>query len=232
MTVATTNDYNMTALEIYEAAFNILGVAQEGEDMTARMVADAKRAANLMIKTWGAQENLWRMTEGTLPLVASQASYSLTNPRPMRIHSVRRKISGIETPLTPMSRQEYFDQPNKTTSPSIPVSFYFDPQQASGVLYLWPAPSTETVASYTINLTYLRRMADFDASGNELDMPQEWLETFIYNLAVRLMTQYPVNDAGIRNGIVGMAEMLYKQLNAFDAEPVSIFMQPDDLWQN
>ena len=103
MTVATTNDYTLTAYQIYEAAYNILGVAQEGEVMTARMAQDAARSANLMIKTWGAQENLWRMTEGTLPMVAGQASYSLTNPRPLRIHSVRRKNQGIETPMTALS---------------------------------------------------------------------------------------------------------------------------------
>lgn len=230
MTVAATNDYTLTAYQLYEAAYNILGVAQEGEAMTPRMAQDAARSANLMIKTWGAQENLWRMTEGTLPMVAGQASYSLTNPRPLRIHSVRRKNQGIETPMTALSRQEYFDLPQKTDSPSVPVSYYFDPQQGSGVLYLWPAPSTEVVSAYTINLTYLRRMADFDASGNELDMPQEWQEAFIYNLAVRLMTQYPVNDQSIANDIKGMAAGLYQMLSSFDAETTSVFFQPDGQW--
>lgn len=228
MSTSGSTDFNLTSSEIVEAAFNVLGVAQEGEAMTARMVQDGTRALNLMIKTLGTKEHLWTQTEGTLAMVAGQASYAMTNPRPMRIMSVRRVLNGIETPLGMFSRQEYFDQPNKTQSPSIPVNFYFDPQQASGVLYLWPAPSTQAVASYTINLTYMRRMADMDANTNDLDMPQEWLETIVWNLAKRLMTQYPVNDPNLAVMVVSTADQLMADLLAFDNEPASIFLQMSD----
>lgn len=226
MAVSTDSDFNLTASQIVETAFNTLGIAQEGEAMTARMMQDGMRALNLLIKTWGAADHLWTETEGTVTMVADQAAYNIS-PKPMRVLSMRRRLNGIDTPMTEMSRQEYFDQPNKTVSPSVPVSFYYDPQQATGTVYLWPAPSAATVAQYTINMTYLRRMANMDNNTNDLDMPQEWLEAVIWNLAVRLMAQYPANDPNQAGLIMAMAKELYDNLKGWDQEPASLFFQPD-----
>jgi hypothetical protein len=218
--------YNLTAIEIVEAAFNTLGIAQEGEALTDRMAADGMRALNLLVKTWGAQEHLWTLTEGTVALVADTAAYAIS-PKPMRVLSVRRRQSGIDTPLGMFSRTEYFDQPNKTASPSTPVNFYYDPQASTGTLYLWPAPSSSAASQFTIHMTYLRRMNDLVTNADNLDMPQEWLEAVVYNLAVRLMPQYPVNDPNQGKLIVGMAADLYAGLQGWDNEPASVFLKPD-----
>jgi hypothetical protein len=230
MTTSGTTSYNLTSGEIVEAAFNALGIGMEGEALTARMAADGQRMLNLMIKTWGAQEHLWTKTEGTMAMVSGQASYALTNPRPMRVLSVRRRQNGIDTPLNEFSRQEYFDQPNKTTSPSIPVSFYFDPQAGEGTLYLWPAPSAQTVTDFTIHLTYLRRMDDMTASNNDADFPQEWLEPLVWNLAKRLLTQYPVNDSNQMQMVLSMAAETFDALSGWDNETASIYLQPERTW--
>lgn len=229
MSTSGTTSYNLTNSQIIEAAFNALGIGMEGEALSARMQADGQRALNLMVKTWGAQEHLWTKAEGTVTMVAGQANY-VTSPRAMRVLSVRRRQDGIDTPLNEFSRQEYYDQPNKTTSPSIPVSFYFDPQLSNGTLYLWPAPSAQTVADFTIHLTYLRRMDDMTASNNDLDMPQEWLEAVVWNLAKRLMTQYPVNDPNQMQMVLSMAAETYDALSGWDNEPASIYLQPERSW--
>lgn len=227
MPTSGTTSFNMTSLEIIEGAFNCLGVAQEGEALTPRMYADGRRALNLMIKTWGAHPRLWIKTEGALAMIADQAAYALTSPRALRVLSVRRALNGIETPMNELSRQEYFDQPNKSVSPSIPVSFYFDPQTTQGTLYLWPAPSAQTVTQYGINYTYIRRMDDMVSTNDDLDMPQEWLEPAQWNLATRLMTQYPVNDPTLAQIVISTAKELYQQLLEWDNEPASLYMQPD-----
>lgn len=229
MTTSGQTTYQLTATEIIEAAFANLGVAQEGEALTPRMYQDGLRGLNLLIGTFNSHPRLWIYTEGTLPLVGDQAAYALTNPRPLRITSVRRVLNGITTPMNEFSRQEYFDQPNQTNNPAIPVSFYFDPQVDEGTLYLWPPPSITTAATYTISLTYIRRMDVMTATNNTLDMPQEWLEPVIWNLAKRLMTQYPVNDAGLANIVLGQAKESYDNLMAWDNEPASLYMQPDYL---
>lgn len=228
MATSGSTDFTLSNNEIVAKAFNILGVGSEGEPISARMYEDGTLSLNLLIKTWGAQAHLWTMTEGSLALVASQASYSVTAPKPMRILSMRRLVtaSGIETPLMELSRQEYFDLPNKTIE-SIPTSFYYDPRTTSGTIYLWPTASTATAADMSLRLTYLRKMEDMDSTADEADLPQEWLQALIWNLALDLMTEYPVRDPALAKLIIGRATKLYDDLKGWDEEPASIFIQPD-----
>ena len=101
-----------------------------------------------------------------------------------------------ETPLGEWSRDEYISQPNKLVEP-IPVSFYFDPQTTASTLYIWPTPSAATATDMTLKLTYLRRMDDFDNTNDDADLPQEWLQALVWNLANDLEPEYPVNDPAL-----------------------------------
>lgn len=227
MSTSGSTNFNMVANEIVTKMFALLGKYSEGRALSARQYADGMLTLNLLVKTWGAQERLWTRTERSVTLLASTASYALT-PKPGRVLSVRRKVTlgGNETPLREMSRQEYFDTPNKTTE-AVPTGFYYDPQTTAGTLYVWPTPSTAVAAAQTLNLTYLRRMDDFDASNNDADLPQEWLQALIWNGANDLEPEYPVNDARLALKIEQRAAKLYKDLSGWDNEPASIYLQPD-----
>ena len=231
MTTSGTITYEPTVLEMIEGMFNILGVAQEGEALTPRMYADGLRAYNGLIQSWSAQPHLWTLVEGTVTLVGGQASY-VVGPRALRITSCRYRRNGIDTPMTMFSRQEYFDQPNKTISPSIPVNFYFDPKVANGTLYLWPCPSATTAANYTVHFTYVRFLDIVSAADQTADLPQQWVEPIMWNGAKRLMTQYPVNDPNLMSLVLAQAAEYEGNLRSWDNEPASLFMQPDyqGLW--
>lgn len=231
MTTSGSYDYTLTANQIIDAMFNKLGVGSEGEALTARHYEDGRRVLNLLVKKWGAAEHLWTETEGSVILIADQQSYALAtlfSVKPMRVLSVRRKVTsgGNETPLNEMSRQEYFDTPNKSQS-STPNSFYYDPQRTTGTLYLWPPANTATAAAQTLNVSYLRRMADFDGASDEADMPQEWLDALIWNGADSLEVEYPVNDQRIASKITAYALDSFAALKGWDHEPASVFLQPD-----
>lgn len=233
MTTSGTTSYNLTTIELVEKAFHILGKASEGEAMTARMLSDGQSSLNLMLKTWGTMQHLWLKTERSVTLVADTAAYVLT-PKPMRVLSVRRRTTSgtntIDVPLGEISRQEYFDQPNKTSSTSTPISWYYDPQSTTGTLYLWPAPSSTVVSTDTLQMTYLRRIEDVTNSNDDLDLPQEWLQAIAWNLANDLETEYPVTDTRLAVKIERKAAVLLGQLAGWDVEPSSIFIQPDVLW--
>lgn len=229
MTVSGSIDFTMTTDEIVEKAFYLLGVGSIGEALKARQYEDGRLSLNLMIKAWGTSEHLWLRTERSLTLVASQAAYTLT-PKPMRVLEARRRVtaSGIDTPLNEWARSTYIEQPNKSVA-SIPTSFYYDPQRDGGTLYLWPTPSTSTASAMTVRLTYLRKMDDFDNSNDNADLPQEWLEAIVWNLADRLRVEYPVNDPAQASKIEQNAALFKAELQSFDTEPASLFLQPD--WQ-
>lgn len=231
MTTSGSVDYSLVTNTIIEKAFHRLGVASEGEALTARMYEDGRSSLNLMVKAWSAREHLWLRTEASVTLVASQAEYALAtlfSQKPMRVTSVRRRITSgsLDTPLFELSRQEYFDLPNKATA-AVPTSFYYDPQRATGTLYIWPTASTSVAAAQTLRVTYLRRIEDFDASNNDPDLPQEWLEALIWNLADNLEVEYPLNDPRRAAKIERMAAQTLAAIESFDTEPASLHLQPD-----
>lgn len=223
--------YRLSALEIIQEALDVIGVGSEGETTTADMYRRGLRSLNLMISSWNAMEDLWRKEQVTVAPIANTAAYAIT-PKPMRVLSGRRKLlnGGYETPMTQWSRQEYLDMPNKLNSPSTPVNFYYDPQRDTGTVYLWPSPSVAVTPTISIELDVLRPMFIISTSGDEIDFPQEWQETVVYNLAKRLMMKYPVNDPGIAQQVIRTADDLFFKLKAWDNEPTSIYLQPEERW--
>lgn len=228
MTTSGTITYEPSTLQIIEAAYNVLGVGQEGEALTPRMYQDGLRSLNQLIQSMSAEPHLWTYEEGSIALIADTPSY-VVSPRALRITDCRYRLNGIDVPMQMFSRQEYFDQPNKEIAPSIPVNYYFDPKVADGTLYLWPCPSATAAANYTIHFTYVRFLQIQTASNDTLDFPQQWIEAVTWNLARKLMTQYPVNDPGLAQIALGTAKETMDALKAWDNEPASLYMQPDYL---
>jgi hypothetical protein len=231
MTVSTQTALAFSANEIIREALDVIGVGSEGETVTADMYRRGKNSLNLMILSWNADENLWRKEQVVIAPIADQPGYVVT-PKPMRILSGRRKqlVGGYETPMTAWSRQEYLDMPNKTTSPSTPVNFYYDPQRDIGTVYVWPTPSIAVTPTISFIFDVLRPMFLMDSSSDTLDFAQEWQETVIYNLAKRLMSKYPVNDPSLAARVDFMADSLFARLKAFDNETTSLFLQPEARW--
>lgn len=232
MSTSGTNDYTLVQNQIIVQAFKKLGVASTGEPLTAEMYNDGKDALNLLVKTWSAMDHLWKREQGTVTLIANQAQYLLSD-KPLRLYEVRRKIisSGYEVPLTAWSRQQYLDQPNKTQAPSTPVNYYYDPQRTEGYLYLWPAPAANVVPQLTIIYDYITRLDDMLLSNNEADVPGEWLQALVWNLAVDLMPQYPITDSNLSGLVISKAQKLFEDLKGFDNEIVSVYLQPDYMGQ-
>lgn len=229
MTTSGSIDFNLTASQIIEEAFDICGIGSEGEAISADMQIRGQRSLNLILKTWGTRSHLWVNTERSLTLTASTASYALS-PKPMRVPSVRRRLTSglIDTPLTEMSRKDYFETPSKSAM-GPPIQFYYDPQVSTGMLYLWPTPDAGSANAFTIELTYLRRIEDIDSLSNDADLPQEWLQALSYALASELALKYGVAP-DVRAEIGARAAALSALLESFDTEPASLFLQPDTGW--
>jgi hypothetical protein len=231
MATSGSTDYNQTLREAATEALVMVGACMRGDTPSAADMTAALKSANLMVKTWSADPDpkLWLITEASLTLVASTASYTLSAAR--KVVSARRR-TGTGTgqndlPLRVLSRQEYESRPNKLSTGS-PLEVYFDPQQSARTLYVWPVPDATIAASTTIRYTYLRVIEDLDALDNDFDIPQEWVEAILYGLAARLSVSYDlhlINPAKAQK-IEERAAALYGQLAAYDDEPGSFFMQP------
>lgn len=150
-------------------------------------------------------------------------SFTTRMDRPVRILSARTydPTSTNETPLTMLSREDYFSNtPNKLSTGS-PTSFYYDPQMTTGQLYVWPVQSTIT---QIIKFTYQRQITDVDATTDNIDFPQEWLDAVVYSLAVRLGPFFGKHQEA--SALLPLASTFLSNAMDFDNETVSMTICP------
>jgi hypothetical protein len=232
MATSGTADFNLTVYDVIVEALELLTILAAGEEPSAEDVASAKRSLNMMLKAWEASGiYLWTQTEDSFATVIGQAAYlfgaaGVKTYRPLRIISARYDMGGgNELPMRLISRQEYFEYPLKSTQ-GVSTTYYYDPQRSNGTLYLWPVPANVT----TLRYTYVRALEDAELNSNNLDMPQEWLETLAYNLAVRLAPKFGV--AAIQSAALIKADAAAKleEARGWDHDPAPTELRPDYEW--
>lgn len=111
--------------------------------------------------------------------------------RPLRIVSARRyTFAGqLDTQMIGLSRIDYRNLPNKMNT-GVVTQWFYDPRggaNATGKLHVWPAPSDSTSA---VKFTWYRPLQDFTTSAQNPDLPQEWLDALVWNLALRMAPEY------------------------------------------
>jgi hypothetical protein len=108
------------------------------------------------------------------------------NPVSRILSTRRRDTSDNDVPLN-FESKSYFDRlPNKTST-GTPVVAYYDRQETTGTMYLWPAPND---ASFVVPFTYERQIEIMSSSTDTFDLPEYWYEAVIYNLSKRLAVQF------------------------------------------
>lgn len=213
MATSSSTDFSLNARGVITFALQLLRRAPaEGTGVSGIHARNAKRDLNLMMKSWQVSgPHLARETFGSVSLANATSSYALS-PRPYRLIEARyRNTSGIDIPMLEMTRQEYVDLPNKSSS-GIPTSYYLDIQRDAVNLYVWPVKAT--VTTETIQYSYQRIFEDIDSLDNDIDVPQEWLETIGYCLADRMQSSFGTKD----DRLTARAESLLAEAKAADRE--------------
>jgi len=156
---------------------------------------------------------------------AGNAVYAYTSKivRPLKIVDARRYTvaSARETPLAAMmARLDYRALPNKSQLGTVTQAFY-DPALSTGKLSLWLTPST---VGDLINFTWWRPIEDFNAAGDNPDLPTEWMQALIFNLALVMAPEFSVAQEDLAGpfGIGTLAAQYLEEVSGFDreAEPV------------
>lgn len=149
-------------------------------------------------------------------------AYTTKINRPLKIPDGRRydPAGDIDTPITGLARLDYQALPNKTQTGTI-NNYFYDAQLAAGYLYLWQPLAA---AGDLFNFTYHRAIEDFDAAGNNPDLPQEWIDTLIFNLAVVMAPEYevPQNQMAGPYGIGTLADRYLDDMMGWDREHESV----------
>lgn len=204
-----------TVSEIATAALRKIGVVSQDEEATTYDQNTALLSLNLMLKGWQNRRYLtWTYTSGTLTLTTA-ASYTLSPVRPVRIVNARFKSGSIETPMFEMTRDEYDSIPQKSSTGQ-PTQFYYDRQREDALFYVWPVLAT--AAGETIEYTYEREIEDITSWSQTVDLPVEWMEAAVYNLASRLTEDYPDANPNTAAKVDARAMMLLDDALANDRE--------------
>lgn len=153
-------------------------------------------------------------------LLSDIFSYQANIVRPLRIPFARRNnlISNIDTPLTPISRKDFHDLPNKDQPGGSINRWWYDPQRDVGVLNIWQMPQTLTDL---VRFTWYKPIDDFDASSDTPDLPQEWILTLIFNLAVVIAPGHDVPEKKFQQ-LVAQSGVYLDQVSGWDREPESV----------
>ncbi len=133
----------------------------------------------------------------------------------------RRESTNYEIPIVFQSRKDYFDLPNKN-QPGTPIQAYYDRQIPQGVMYLWNAPSS---AVSIVNFTYERKLQVMLEATQTFDLPEDWYDAVVYNLAKRLISKVGCSQER-KADIVSAAQEYLDNSLAFDQAVYPIRLKP------
>ena len=98
----------------------------------------------------------------------------------------RRESEGYEVPINNLSREDYQNLPNKNQNGTV-IQTYYSRLQPTGTMFCWNAPVS---AEPLLRFSYERRIQIMDESTDTFDLPEQWYEAVVYNLAERLIPKY------------------------------------------
>jgi len=218
MAVSNSTDFALTGEALVKLARRHLGILASEEPLAAHELEEGLETLNAMLKQWQIDGvKYWTLTEGTLTLVQSQASYSFASGGdfttvPLDLMQVRITRNSTDLEMFEISREDYYRLPDKT-SEGYPTQWFYDRQRASGTLYVWPVPD---VTAGTLKFTYRRTIMDMDAGANDFDLPQEWHEAIAFGLADRLVGSYGKAGTPVAAYVERRAAMTYAAVKNFD----------------
>jgi len=234
MAVSGSTDFSINRDQLIKDSLELIGAKAPDESITDSELQSGVRRLNMMLKTWQTDGlQLWQRRSVTVPLIADQNTYTfgpsgqdVTVGRPLRILKVMRTdTSANDVELFKLSQDQYKEQTPKTTT-AVPVNYYYDPQLTNGSLYVWPTPGTTEASEYTLDVLYHKPADDMDTATDDFEFPQEWLETIMYGLALKLAPIYglPIED---RRQLYLEFKPMKDKLNEWDQEDGSVYFQPD-----
>lgn len=213
----------MVARDIARMAMLMIGGPLENGEVTAEDGLTITTVLNYMLKSWQADGcNLWRLSDEEVTFPADTRTVTL-DPRVLDVMEAR--YVGGQTYQRSLARYEWGDYrslPNKDAS-GTPTSYTLNKQRTYIDLTIWPVPTVETVIVYS----GARVIQDVNDLNDEVDVPQEWIETVITVLAERMIPYFNIDSLSppVAARVTARAKFLYDKLLDFD-RPASAFMKP------
>jgi hypothetical protein len=228
MTTSGNTIYQLTRNEILEAAIGALGVLAEGQapssdDYTvgAKLLGTTiARFRTFGMPLWARMSYTWTPTTSSYTIGDGQ---TLDTPYPLHLlQAYRTNSSGTKINIDIESDYNYNTFPSNSGG-QIPYKISYTPKVNLGTIKLWPTDlSTNTE---TLTIVYTRPFEYFDSSTHTMDLPEEWYDAVIYDVAVKLAPRFgvPIPD---RQELKKEAKVYLDQAMEFNFEDASFFVTP------
>lgn len=204
----------MLVSDLIAYAQRVSGVLGVGQVALAQDTADAQTALQLMLQQWRQKRWLVFRLDWTLfPLKIGQQSYTVgpaaASPapevalpgtyRPANIQScfLRQNVGSgpnsypIDFPMRVLESREHYDRISLKFLQSWPASIWYDPTLPTATLYIWPIPVQNLFSLYIAWQDAIDLAGEGGLSvDTDTFLPPESVEAMIYNLALRLITNY------------------------------------------
>lgn len=165
-------------------AYGLCGIRRTA--LTQQHFEDARMATNMLMGRWSADGvNLWQVDLQTIPLIQGCATYPVPSNTIVMLdmyYTINNGQQEIDRIMTPISRTEYANYPNKSQQGAPTVAWY--DRLLSPTVTLWPTPNGQQAA---FKYYRLRQTQDSVlANGTNVEVPVYFLEAYTFGLAYRL----------------------------------------------
>jgi hypothetical protein len=146
--------------------------------------------------------------------LASVDSVSATAFTPILTTTANAYLGVEAIPLTEWSKQDW-DRFIYKNNIGLPIKYYLEKQRTQTLMTFWPVPSF-TSGSYGVNIGYERAWQIISSGADNIDIPEEFMETAVMCLASRLIEDYQLPETNDTARIRQRAATLYQEAMRFD----------------
>jgi len=193
------NNFTVDKDKILHGALRKAGALAKGEVPDENEYQDASEVLESIIldlQNEGVQ--LWNTATATIDLAVESlplASTTLDDNTLSVEQMYHTDSNGYDTPILPMTEQEYYDEVEKAQSStgSMPSRYWFDMKLSTPKIYFHPKANDSTY-----DITYVKTVAldDLPKPTSNPQIPKRWLRALIYMVADDIADEYflPVSE--------------------------------------
>ena len=212
----------MLVSRVITLALNASGILGQGQTATADMTTTAFDACNAMIAQWSVKRGLvYELVDATVACTGAKsytvgpAGQFVFSTRPNLIDSAYVSLNygtpgQTDIPLDIIEAREDYNRLSMKSIGNFPYIAFYDNAFPSGLLYAWPVPSP----IYQLTITAKLPLVQFANTTQDINLPPEYQEALIWNLACRLRALYQMAPDAAVVGLARAALSTIRQANA------------------
>lgn len=127
-----------------------------------------------------------------------------------------------DLPMTQFNRDEYTQQVNKTYQQRPCTNFYYD-KQVAPTITLWPTPTNDYDQ---LSVWRHRFVQDVGTLTQQIEVPQQWMEAIVWQLAARLAYEVQGVDQGRRTEVIQASERFLMDAEMSETDNAPLYFVP------